>query len=164
MIVKTVCFLFPEKREDNLNKNKSIDKIWEMWQLNIVCNNLLQLTTQELTLPYRCKKAKLTIVDLAGSEDNRLTGNKGIRLKESSSINTSLHVLGKVVDALVKQQSRIPYRDSKLTRLLQVEITLALLQKFFYSANNYYSFSITYHHHQCSSFVTFSIVMHSLEV
>ena len=72
--------------------------------------------------PYRKRTAKLSIVDLAGSEDNRVTGNQGVRLKESSAINTSLHVLGKVVDALVTHKSRIPYRDSKLTRLLQVSV------------------------------------------
>lgn len=76
--------------------------------------------TQERKEPYRKRTAKLSIIDLAGSEDNRLTGNKGMRLKESSAINSSLHVLGKVVNALVQKQSRIPYRDSKLTRLLQV--------------------------------------------
>lgn len=66
------------------------------------------------------RSAKLQLVDLAGCEDNRLTGNCGLRLRESSVINTSLLVLGKVVDALRLGQPRVPYRDSKLTRLLQV--------------------------------------------
>ncbi|XP_059573788.1 kinesin-like protein KIF22 isoform X2 [Alligator mississippiensis] len=65
------------------------------------------------------RSAKLQLVDLAGCEDNRLTGNCGLRLRESSVINTSLLVLGKVVDALRLGQPRVPYRDSKLTRLLQ---------------------------------------------
>lgn len=70
--------------------------------------------------PDRHQMAKLFLIDLAGSEDNRRTGNTGVRLKESGSINTSLHVLGKVVDALnAGCTGRIPYRDSKLTRLLQ---------------------------------------------
>ncbi len=59
------------------------------------------------------------MIDLAGSEDNRRTDNVGQRLKESGAINTSLFVLSKVVDALNAGHARIPYRDSKLTRLLQ---------------------------------------------
>lgn len=66
---------------------------------------------------------KLHLIDLAGSEDNRLTTNTGVRMMESSSINTSLFVLGQVVDALRNQNQhqnqRVPYRDSKLTRFLQ---------------------------------------------
>lgn len=61
---------------------------------------------------------KIHLIDLAGSEDNRYTQNKGIRMTESNSINTSLFVLGKVVNAL-NDGTRVPYRDSKLTRLLQ---------------------------------------------
>lgn len=63
--------------------------------------------------------SKLHLIDLAGSENNRRTGNEGIRLAESSNINRSLFVLGKVVNAIVKKEARVPYRDSKLTRLLQ---------------------------------------------
>ncbi|XP_071503279.1 kinesin-like protein KIF22 [Diadema antillarum] len=62
---------------------------------------------------------KLYLIDLAGSENNKKTGNRGIRLKESGAINTSLFVLGQVVDALNQRLPRVPYRDSKLTRLLQ---------------------------------------------
>jgi hypothetical protein len=43
---------------------------------------------------------KLHLIDLAGSEDNRRTDNIGIRMTESSNINKSLFVLGKVVNAL----------------------------------------------------------------
>lgn len=69
---------------------------------------------------YSHQTAKLCLIDLAGSEDNRRTGNKGLRLKESGAINSSLFVLSKVVDALNQGLPRVPYRDSKLTRLLQV--------------------------------------------
>uniref|UniRef100_A0ACB8EW39 Uncharacterized protein n=1 Tax=Sphaerodactylus townsendi TaxID=933632 RepID=A0ACB8EW39_9SAUR len=69
--------------------------------------------------PYARRAAKLCLIDLAGSEDNRRTGNRGLRLKESGAINTSLFVLSKVVDALNQGLPRVPYRDSKLTRLLQ---------------------------------------------
>ena len=75
---------------------------------------------RERLAPFRQREGKLYLIDLAGSEDNRRTGNKGLRLKESGAINTSLFVLGKVVDALNQGLPRVPYRDSKLTRLLQV--------------------------------------------
>lgn len=76
-------------------------------------------------------KAKLTLVDLAGSERIKKTGAEGARMKEGISINKGLFVLGQVVSALSemgqqngviggkKSNSHIPYRDSKLTRLLQ---------------------------------------------
>jgi hypothetical protein len=63
--------------------------------------------------------SKVHLIDLAGSEDNKRTGNSGTRMNESCSINKSLFVLGQVVEGLNKNHSRIPYRDSKITRLLQ---------------------------------------------
>ncbi|XP_041379423.1 kinesin-like protein KIF22 [Gigantopelta aegis] len=72
--------------------------------------------------PYREYSGKIYLIDLAGSEDNRRTGNKGIRLKESGAINKSLFSLGEVVDAINNNLPRIPYRNSKLTRLLQDSI------------------------------------------
>ncbi|TFK37973.1 P-loop containing nucleoside triphosphate hydrolase protein [Crucibulum laeve] len=62
---------------------------------------------------------KINLVDLAGSENNKLTGNDPSRMAESAAINKSLSVLGQVVHALNRGDSRIPYRNSKLTRLLQ---------------------------------------------
>jgi hypothetical protein len=63
---------------------------------------------------------KLNMVDLAGSERQSKTGATGDRLKEATKINLSLSALGNVISALVDgQSSHIPYRDSKLTRLLQ---------------------------------------------
>ena len=67
---------------------------------------------------YTIKSGKLNLIDLAGSENNKKTGNQGIRMTESTNINKSLLALGKVINALVKNQ-RVPYRDSKLTRFLQ---------------------------------------------
>ncbi|XP_075828422.1 kinesin-like protein KIF22 [Microtus pennsylvanicus] len=80
---------------------------------------LVKVDQRERLAPFRQREGKLYLIDLAGSEDNRRTGNQGIRLKESGAINSSLFVLGKVVDALSQGLPRIPYRDSKLTRLLQ---------------------------------------------
>lgn len=60
------------------------------------------------------------MVDLAGSERQSKTQATGIRLKEATKINLSLSALGNVISALVDgRQNHIPYRDSKLTRLLQ---------------------------------------------
>jgi kinesin family protein 3/17 len=67
------------------------------------------------------KLGKLNLVDLAGSERIRVSGATGQRLKESKKINQSLSALGKVIVALTDSRPRVhvPYRDSKLTRLLE---------------------------------------------
>lgn len=80
---------------------------------------IMQLTLQTTTNDHKIVSSKLQMIDLAGSEDNKRTGNAGQRLVESASINTSLFVLGKVVESLNSNSARIPYRDSKITRLLQ---------------------------------------------
>ncbi|KAK9836595.1 hypothetical protein WJX74_004004 [Apatococcus lobatus] len=65
----------------------------------------------------------LTLVDLAGSERLAKTGAEGLRMKEGTSINKSLLTLGTVINKLSEgvqvQGGHIPYRDSKLTRILQ---------------------------------------------
>ncbi|EFJ42862.1 Kif3C kinesin [Volvox carteri f. nagariensis] len=67
------------------------------------------------------KVGKLNLVDLAGSERVHVTGAVGRRLEESKKINASLSALGNVIAALTdrRERSHIPYRDSKLTRLLE---------------------------------------------
>lgn len=66
------------------------------------------------------KVGKLNLVDLAGSENISKAGNeKGIRTRETVNINQSLLTLGRVITALVERTPHIPYRESKLTRLLQ---------------------------------------------
>ncbi|XP_065084198.1 kinesin-like protein Klp61F, partial [Ochlerotatus camptorhynchus] len=66
------------------------------------------------------KIGKLNLVDLAGSENITKAGNeKGIRTRESVNINQSLLTLGRVITALVERTPHVPYRESKLTRLLQ---------------------------------------------
>jgi kinesin family protein 3/17 len=66
------------------------------------------------------KVGKLNLVDLAGSERVRLTGATGQRLEESRKINQSLSALGNVIAALTTSgRQHIPYRDSKLTRILE---------------------------------------------
>ena len=68
--------------------------------------------------------AKFHLVDLAGSERANKTMATGVRYKEGVAINLGLLALGNVISALgsedSKSRSHINYRDSKLTRLLQV--------------------------------------------
>jgi len=67
---------------------------------------------------FKC--GKLNLVDLAGSERVKLSGATGKQLDESRRINKSLSALGNVINALTDPKTKhIPYRDSKLTRLLQ---------------------------------------------
>ena len=68
----------------------------------------------------RFKAGKLNMVDLAGSERVKISGATGKQLDESRRINKSLSALGNVINALTDPKTKhIPYRDSKLTRLLQ---------------------------------------------
>lgn len=67
----------------------------------------------------RTTYGKLSLVDLAGSERADKTGASADRLKEAQSINKSLSALGNVISALSDGVKFIPYRDNKLTQLMQ---------------------------------------------
>ncbi|XP_052744829.1 kinesin-like protein Klp68D [Bicyclus anynana] len=67
----------------------------------------------------RIRVGKLNLVDLAGSERQRKTGAGGERLREAARINQALSSLGNVISALAENSPHVPYRDSKLTRILQ---------------------------------------------
>lgn len=78
--------------------------------------------------------AKFHLVDLAGSERAKKTGATGERFREGVNINKGLLALGNVISALCEEGSRghIPYRDSKLTRLLQGKV----IKIFFFPKDN----------------------------
>ena len=89
---------------------------------------VFQITVEQMTTDIEIKDnkaqikvGKLNLVDLAGSERIRITGTRGQQLEESKKINKSLSCLGNVINALTDKKGKnyIPYRDSKLTRLLQ---------------------------------------------
>ncbi|XP_053616636.1 kinesin-like protein Klp68D isoform X2 [Plodia interpunctella] len=67
----------------------------------------------------RIRVGKLNLVDLAGSERQRKTGASAERLREAARINQALSSLGNVISALAENSPHVPYRDSKLTRILQ---------------------------------------------
>lgn len=82
---------------------------------------VFMLTVEQKNITDRSVKVgKLYLVDLAGSEKVGKTGAAGDRLDEAKSINRSLSALGNVINALTdRRNSHVPYRDSKLTRMLQ---------------------------------------------
>jgi len=77
-----------------------------------------------LSVSTQTSAARLTLVDLAGSERVRKTSSTGLRLDEAKFINASLSTLGKVINSLGSQSaSHVPYRDSKLTRVLKPSLS-----------------------------------------
>uniref|UniRef100_G1QFC0 Kinesin motor domain-containing protein n=1 Tax=Myotis lucifugus TaxID=59463 RepID=G1QFC0_MYOLU len=75
---------------------------------------LVKVDQRECLAPFPQWEGKY-LIELAGSEDNQCRGSKGLRLKESGTIYSSLFVLGKMVDMLNQGLPLVPYQDSKLT-------------------------------------------------
>lgn len=123
--------IVPGRTEVHVSDVEAFRSVWERAQkLRTIASTALNAASSRshcvVMLAIQLKdgrKAKLNLIDLAGSEDNRLTGNTGARMQESGSINSSLFVLGRVIDALNEKSKglavHVPYRESKLTRLLQ---------------------------------------------
>ncbi|KAJ4413138.1 Kinesin- motor protein [Didymella pomorum] len=94
------------------------------------CNDLSSRSHTVFTITVNIKRTtedgqeylsvgKLNLVDLAGSENIQRSGAENKRAAEAGLINKSLLTLGRVINALVERSSHVPYRESKLTRLLQ---------------------------------------------
>lgn len=95
------------------------------------CNDLSSRSHTVFTISTYVKKpnengadeylsaGKLNLVDLAGSENIQRSGAENKRAAEAGLINKSLLTLGRVINALVDRSAHIPYRESKLTRILQ---------------------------------------------
>jgi hypothetical protein len=98
----------------NLNRSTSATKLNAHSSRShaVLCVKVSQTTGEQTRVSTVCA------IDLAGSEDNRRTDNNKERLVESSAINKSLFVLAQCVEAISKSQARIPYRESKMTRIL----------------------------------------------
>ncbi|XP_054621042.1 kinesin-1 heavy chain-like [Dunckerocampus dactyliophorus] len=92
------------------NMNEHSSRSHSIFQINIKQENTQ--TEQKLT-------SKLYLVDLAGSEKVGKTGAEGTVLDEAKMINKSLSSLGNVISALAEGSTYVPYRDSKMTRILQ---------------------------------------------
>ncbi|KAK3685390.1 P-loop containing nucleoside triphosphate hydrolase protein [Podospora appendiculata] len=82
---------------------------------------ILKLVGENSATQERCE-GTLNLVDLAGSERLKHSGAEGDRMKETQNINKSLACLGDVIEALGRGSGHIPYRNSKLTHLLQYSL------------------------------------------
>ncbi|KAG5981563.1 hypothetical protein E4U55_002819 [Claviceps digitariae] len=82
---------------------------------------ILKLVGENAATGERCE-GTLNLVDLAGSERLKHSQAEGDRMKETQNINKSLSCLGDVIEALGRGSGHIPYRNSKLTHLLQYSL------------------------------------------
>ncbi|KAJ2982812.1 hypothetical protein NQ176_g1127 [Zarea fungicola] len=82
---------------------------------------ILKIVGENLATGERCE-GTLNLVDLAGSERLKHSQAEGDRMKETQNINKSLSCLGDVIEALGRGSGHIPYRNSKLTHLLQYSL------------------------------------------
>ena len=92
------------------------------------------------------RRSKFHFVDLAGSERAKRTGAQGQQLKEGIDINKGLLALGNVISALGDDTKRgkafVPYRDSKLTRMLQVHFYWRINNKIAFYVPNFYTIHV----------------------
>ena len=112
-------------------------------------NNIKNINNNNIN--NKIKIGKLNLIDLAGSERASVTKNTGIRLIEGANINKSLLTLGNCINALCESSIKgtkphIPYRDSKLTRLLKDSlggnsrtVMIANISPFIYSFDDTYN-------------------------
>ncbi|XP_029410968.1 kinesin-like protein KIF18A isoform X2 [Nannospalax galili] len=110
---------------DNGNKNRTqhpTDVNATSSRSHAVFQIYLRQQDKTASINQNVRIAKMSLIDLAGSERASTTGSKGIRFVEGTNINRSLLALGNVINALAdtkRKNQHVPYRNSKLTRLLK---------------------------------------------
>ncbi|OMJ95238.1 hypothetical protein SteCoe_1450 [Stentor coeruleus] len=98
------------------NANQTSSRSHAIFQVTLSQRDRIQATEVDIY------QAKLSLIDLAGSERGTVTENRGIRLLEGAKINRSLLALANCINALGDKSKKgffVPYRDSKLTRMLK---------------------------------------------
>lgn len=101
---------------ESTNANQTSSRSHAVFQISLV------MTPKTKAIKVEKLIGKLSLIDLAGSERGTVTENRGIRLREGAKINRSLLALANCINALGdknKKGSFVPYRDSKLTRMLK---------------------------------------------
>lgn len=105
-----------QRTTEATNANQTSSRSHAVFQIN------LSITPKTKNIATEKIVSKLSLIDLAGSERGTVTENRGIRLREGAKINQSLLALANCINALgdkSKKGSFVPYRDSKLTRMLK---------------------------------------------
>ena len=98
------------------NANQTSSRSHAVFQINV------SKISRTKNINVETLSGKLSLIDLAGSERGTVTENRGIRLMEGAKINRSLLALANCINALGDKNKKgffVPYRDSKLTRLLK---------------------------------------------
>jgi len=109
------------RTKEMTNANEASSRSHAVFQVSLEERDKNQGVDEEVNM------AKFSLIDLAGSERGANNSNRGIRLLEGTKINQSLLVLGNCIHALSEQSEKgsknsfVPYRGSKLTRLLKVQ-------------------------------------------
>ena len=101
---------------ESTNANLTSSRSHAVFQISIKSKDRTKNIEEEIL------EGKLSLIDLAGSERGTVTENRGIRLREGAKINRSLLALANCINALGEKNKKgyfVPYRDSKLTRLLK---------------------------------------------
>uniref|UniRef100_A0A8P4KLM2 Kinesin motor domain-containing protein n=1 Tax=Dicentrarchus labrax TaxID=13489 RepID=A0A8P4KLM2_DICLA len=122
----------PGLTEFTVQSPEDINRVFELGHMNraTACTNLNEHSSRSHALLIitvsgfnsatgNRTQGKLNLVDLAGSERIAKSGAEGSRLREAQCINKSLSALGDVINALRSKHSHIPFRNSRLTYLLQ---------------------------------------------
>lgn len=107
-IIETVRVSSCKRRTEETNCNSSSSRSHSVFILEILVQN-----------PEETRRGSLCLIDLAGSERLNESKAENERLKETQHINKSLSALGNVIMSLKRKDKHIPFRDSKLTHLMQ---------------------------------------------